>query len=60
MRLLAVGKEYRPVAFIDDNAMLTRSTVAGLPVVDGQSAELAEHLAGLSVGLGDSRPAVGR
>lgn len=40
MRLLAVGKEYRPVTFIDDNPNLIKSTVAGLPVVDGES----EHL----------------
>jgi len=51
MRLLAVGKEYRPVAFIDDNPNLIQSTVAGLPVVDGQSEQLKAALSRLDVSL---------
>lgn len=42
--LLAAGHEYRPVAFIDDNVALGQSTVAGLPVFDGASDDLAAQL----------------
>ena len=42
--LLADGVEYRPVAFIDDARALRGSTVAGLPVIDGESDELRAML----------------
>ena len=44
MRLLAVGSEYCPVAFIDTNPNLQKSTVAGLPVVDSDLASLRSAL----------------
>ena len=44
MRLLAVGSEYCPVAFIDTNPNLQKSTVAGLPVVDNDLASLRSAL----------------
>ncbi|MEE9320658.1 MAG: nucleoside-diphosphate sugar epimerase/dehydratase [Granulosicoccus sp.] len=51
MRLLAVGKEYRPVAFIDDDQNMVKSTVAGLPVVDGKLEHLGTALKRLDVSL---------
>lgn len=44
VRLLAVGREYRPVVFIDDNQAHRRTTVAGLPVLDGQANDLGQRL----------------
>ncbi len=44
MRLLAVGTEYCPVAFIDANPNLHGSTVAGLPVIDSNPASLRSEL----------------
>ena len=44
MRLLAVGTEYCPVVFIDTNPNLQGSTVAGLPVIDGDTDRLRSAL----------------
>lgn len=49
MRLLAVGAEYFPVAFIDTNPNLQESTVAGLPVVDSDPGRLRSALKVLGV-----------
>ena len=44
MRLLAVGSEYCPVAFIDTNPNMQKSTVAGLPVVDSDPVRMRSAL----------------
>jgi len=40
---------YRPVVFIDDNSKLARSTLLGMPVLDGNSDELKAELQKLEV-----------
>ena len=42
--LLSVGKEYRPVLFLDDNAALGHSTVSGIPVVNPKLSDLKSEL----------------
>jgi len=48
--LLDQGREYRPVAFVDDDASLRGTTMSGLPVLDGHSVELKSRLRSLDVG----------
>ena len=46
---LALGQEFRPVIFLDDNEGLSGTTVGGVPVTNAASPDLAAVLAGLEV-----------
>ena len=46
---MALGHEYQPKAFIDDNKLLADSTIAGIAVLDAQTPELMKRLHSLDV-----------